>query len=129
MTTHFQHAVIWLNGASARVLYFEDQAFPVRRFAKTAVLRALETGDGGAVDRLSADLCDALGGASQLLLTGTPEGISAFERHVESTSPEMARRIVGVQRVAAPTNARLSALARWHFTRVLPPATGVADAW
>lgn len=75
-----------------------------------------------------ADVCDAVGDAPQLLVTGTPEAIADFLRHVESNAPQVALRIVGMQAVAGPTNKRLSALARWHFTRVLPPASNPGEA-
>jgi len=125
---HFNHAVIWIDHVTARVLYFEDQVFPVRHFAKSVQLRARKAGNEALADQLLIDVCDALGDTPQLLLTGTPEAVAAFVRHVETNSPQVAQRIVGIQRVVEPTNKRLAALALWHFTRVLPPATEADDA-
>ena len=124
----FEHALVWSDATSARVLYFEDQTLPIRRFAKAIRLRAHGASGERAADRLLADVCEALADTPQLLLTGTSEAIEAFERHVESNACRIAARIVGVQRVDAPSRKRLSALARWHFTRVPPAAASAGDA-
>ena len=66
--------------------------------------------------RLFEAVCRGLNDIPQLLLTGTPDAIAAFERHASAQMPGIARRIIGVQSVVKPTNRRLAALARWHFT-------------
>ena len=113
---NFQHATIWLNRGRARVLQFEDQQFPVRCFKNEIELRSTGKGSDSAAAFLDK-LCLVVDAVPQVLVTGTPEAIAEFERHVASRKPRLARRIVGVQCVAKPTNARLSALTRWHFTK------------
>ena len=112
----FQHATIWLSRSGARVLRFEDQHFPYRHFKHTIVLQPTGQGSEGAEDFFEA-LCLAVEAIPELLLTGTPEAIAAFECHAASRRPGIAARIVGVQRLEKPTDARLSALTRWHFVR------------
>ena len=123
----FQHAVVWIDHTAARILHFEDQSFPVRSFRKSIRLQAPEPAGPELAEKFMGAVCDALGDTPQVLLTGTPEALAAFERHLASKAPQVARRVIGVQAVAAPTNRRLSALARWHFTQVVTPAAPAGD--
>jgi hypothetical protein len=113
---NFQHATLWLGRDRARLVHFEPQCFPVRRFMRTIELRA--PGGRAASDgvRLFEAVCRELNDIPQLLLTGTPDAIAAFERHASAQVPGIARRIIDVQSVVKPTSRRLAALARWHFT-------------
>ena len=118
------HAAIWLDGTRARVLHFEDQCFPARRFKKEIELRAPDAGVADVEGEFFASLCEVLDDIPQLLLTGTSDAIAAFEHYAESKAPLVARRIMGVQRVDKPTDNGLAVLAWWHFKR--PAARRVA---
>ncbi len=119
------HATIWLDHTKACVLHFEDQRFPTRDFRKTNELQTCD-GGGDLTRNLFRDLCATVEDVPQLLLTGTPAAIADFERYLAAEDVALARRIVGVQCLDKPAPRRLSALARWHFTKRLD-GPGVAN--
>jgi len=114
---NFAHATIWLDHTKACVLHFEDQRFPTQHFRKTNELQTCASEANDLTRDLFRDLCAVVNDVPQLLLTGTPAAIVDFERYLATEDLDLARRIVGVQRLDAPTPGRLSALARWHFTK------------
>ncbi len=114
---HIAHATIWLDRTKACVLHFEEQCFPTRDFRKTDELQTCGGGAGDPTQRLFRDVCATVEDVPQLLLTGTAAAIVDFERFLAAHDSALASRIVGVQRVDEPTHTRLSALARWHFTK------------
>ena len=77
----FEHAVVWIDHAAARVLHFEDQSFPVRSFRKSIRLQAPGPEGPELAEKFMGAVCEALGDTPQVLLTGTPEALAAFERH------------------------------------------------
>ncbi len=114
-----RHAAIWLGPRRARVIHFDEQQFSPRWFRKTIDLRPSRGRDETAAACFFDAICDEVEGVPELLLTGAAEVLAAFEHHVATTRPPLARRIVGVQLLGTPTGKRLCALARWHFA---PPA-------
>ena len=62
-------------------------------------------------------VCDALDGISEVLITGGHTGLADFRHYVDKHRPLTAARIVGYQVVDHPTENQLVALARKYFIK------------
>ena len=63
-------------------------------------------------------VCDALDGIAEVLVTGGHTGLAYFRHDVDKHRPLTAERIVGYGVVDHPTENQLVALARKHFVKV-----------
>ena len=64
-----------------------------------------------------AEVCDALAGISEVLLTGSRNAMADFRHYAEKHRPQTALRIVGYEVTDHPSDNQLVALARKYFVK------------
>ena len=109
------HAVVWTDHQSAQVLQFDAEhvlAHKVRAHTHHTAQH------GSAVctqHEFFGDVCDALDGVAQVLVTGSHTAIADFRHYADKHRPQTATRIVGYEVVDHPSENQLVALARKYF--------------
>ena len=111
----FFHAVVWTDHQSAQVLHFDAdqmQAHKVRTHTHPTAQH------GSAVrseHEFFAEVCDALEGIGQVLITGSHTATADFRHYVDKHRPQTAGRIAAYEVVDHPSEKQLVALGRKFF--------------
>jgi hypothetical protein len=111
------HAVVWLDHAQAQVLQFDAEHVQAQ---KVKAHTHYTTQHGSAVrtqHEFYGELCGALQGISEVLVTGPKQGLADFRHYVEKHRTAIAKHIVGYETVDHPSENQLVALARHYFLR------------
>jgi hypothetical protein len=111
------HAVVWLDHAQAQVLQFDAEHVQAQ---KVKAHTHYTTQHGSAVrtqHEFYGELCGALQGISEVLVTGPKQGLVDFRHYVEKHRTAIAKHIVGYETVDHPSENQLVALARHYFLR------------
>lgn len=115
MTT--MHAVVWIDHQSAQILQFDAEHVE----AQKVKAHTHHTGQHGSAVRTEHEffgqVCDALAGIAEVLVTGPKTGVADFRHYVEKHRPQTGRAIVDWQTVDHPTPNQLVALARKYFLK------------
>jgi len=64
------------------------------------------------------EVCDALAGITEVLVTGSKTTQADFKHYVEKHRPALAPQVVGYETVDHPTENQLVAMARQYFVKV-----------
>jgi hypothetical protein len=111
------HAIVWTDHHSAQVLQFD----PEQVLASKVHAHTHHTPQHGSAVRTEheffGELCDALDGISEVLVTGSRTAIADFRHYAEKHRPQTATRIVGYEVVDHPSENQLVALARQYFLK------------
>ena len=111
------HAVLRLDHHHAQLLQFDaSQVLPQSLKAHGSPGRQ----HGSAVrteHEFFAEVCDALAGISEVLVTGSRTALADFRHHVEKHRPALVAHIAGYETVDHPTDLQLVAQARAFFVR------------
>lgn len=109
------HAVVCADCESAEVLQFTAE----RVIAITVRARTHATRLHGAVARSEyvffGQVCDALDGTTDVLVTGSPTSTADFRHYADKHRPQTAARIVAYEVVDHPSEKQLVALARKYL--------------
>ena len=111
------HAVVWIDHHSAQVLQFDAEHVQ----AQKVKAHSHHTKQHGSTVRTEheffAEVCDALAGIPELLITGAHTAQADFKHHVEKHRPALLAQITGYETVDHPSDAQLVALARKYFVK------------
>lgn len=111
------HAVAWIDHHHALVQQFD--ATEVR--AETVKEHRNYTRQHGSGVRTEheffGEVCDALMGIGEILVTGSHTAQADFKHYVEKHRPALTSRIVGWETVDHPTDGQLLALAKTFFEK------------
>lgn len=111
------HAVVWTDHQSAQVLQFDAEHV----LANKVRAHTHHTRQHGSAVRSQhefyADVCTALEGIGEVLVTGSHTALADFRHYVDKHSPDTAARIVGYEATALPSDNQLVALARKYFLK------------
>jgi len=111
------HAVIWIDHHSAQVLQFDSEHVQAQK-VKAHSHHTRQHGSGVRTEHeFFGDVCDALTGITEVLVTGSHTAQSDFRHYVEKHRPAVARHIVGWETVDHPTEGQLVALGKQYFVR------------
>jgi len=111
------HAVVWTDHRTAQVLEFDNAhviAHKIREHRHYTAQHGSEVRDEHA---FLGDICDALEGIGEIIVTGSHTALADFRRYAEKHRPKAAERVVAYEVVDHPSDAQLVALARKHFLR------------
>lgn len=111
------HAVVWLDHHSAQVLQFDAEHVQAQ---KVKAHRHHTRQHGSSVrteHEFFGEVCDALAGISEVLVTGSRTALADFRHYVVKHRPSVAPQIVGHEAVDHPTEGQLVALARQYFLK------------
>ncbi len=111
------HAVAFVDHQSAQILQFSPEEVVV----STVHEHLKFTRQHGSIVRTEHEffgqVCDALDGISEVLLTGGHTALADFRHYVDKHRPQTARRIVGYEVVDHPSANQLVAHGRRFFAR------------
>jgi stalled ribosome rescue protein Dom34 len=109
------HAVVRIDHQQAQVLQFDAEHLQ----AQKVKAHSDHTRQHGSAVRTEheffGDVCDALAGIAEVLVTGPHTAQADFRHYVDKHCPAVARQIVGWETVDHPTEGQLVALARKYF--------------
>ena len=121
-------AVVWTDHHSAQVLQFDAeqvQASSVRAHKHPTA----QHGSGvRAEHEFFADVCAALDGIPEVLVTGSHTTVADFRHYADKHRPQTAARIVAYEVVDHPSEKQLVALARKQFLKIDRMAGGPGPA-
>ena len=111
------HAVVWTDHQSAQVLQFDAEHVQAQKVRA----HSHYTTKHGSVVRTEheffGEVCDALAGIAEVLVTGSHTAIADFRHYAEKHRPQTAPRIVAYEVVDHPSEKQLVALARRYFLK------------
>lgn len=111
------HAVLWLDHHEAKVLQFDAEHVQAERVKS----HSHHTKQRGSAVRSEhefyADVCDALAGIAEVLVTGSRTAQADFKHYVEKHRAALAPQIVGYETVDHPSDKQLVAMARQYFLK------------
>lgn len=111
------HAVLWLDHHQAKVLQFDAEHVLAER-VKAHTHHTKQHGSAVRTEHeFFGEVCDALAGIAEVLVTGSRTAQSDFKYHVTEHRPALAAHIVGYQTVDHPSDKQLVALARQAFVK------------
>lgn len=111
------HAVVWLDHHSANILQFDTEHVEAEK-VKASSRHTKQHGSAVRTEHeFYADVCEALKGINEVLVTGSSTAQADFRHYVEKHRPALAPAIVGYETVDHPSDKQLVALARQFFLR------------
>ena len=111
------HAVVWIDHHSAQVLQFDAEQVQAQK-VKTHSHHTKQHGSTVRTEHeFFGEVCDALAGIPELLITGSHTAQADFKHYVEKHRPALLPQIKGYETVAHPSDAQLVALARKYFVK------------
>ena len=111
------HAVLWIDHHNARVQQFNATDVEARRVKDHSHYTRQHGSDVRAVHEFFGEVCDALAGVSEVLVTGSHQAQADFRHYVEKHRPALSPHVVGWETVDHPSDGQLLALARRFFVK------------
>lgn len=111
------HAVAFIDHQSAQVLQFGNEQVVERKVHEHLHFTRQHHSGIRSEHEFFGEVCDALDGIAEVLMTGGHTGLADFRHYVEKHRPLTAARIAGYEVVDHPTENQMVALARKHFVR------------
>jgi stalled ribosome rescue protein Dom34 len=111
------HAVVAIDHHEARILQFDAEHVQASR-VKASSRHSRKHGSAVRTEHeFDAEVCEALAGIAEVLVTGSHTALADFRHYVEKHRPATGRQIVGWEVVDHPTDPQLVALARRYFLK------------
>jgi hypothetical protein len=111
------HAVVWTDHKSAQVLQFDDEHVQAQKIRSHSHHTAQHGSTVRSEHEFFGDVCNALDGIGEVLLTGSRTTLADFRHYADKHRPQAAARIVGYEVVDHPSDNQLVALARKYFLK------------
>jgi hypothetical protein len=111
------HAVVWADHKSAQVLQFDAEHVQAQKIRTHTHYTTKHGSTVRSEHEFFGELCDALDGIAEVLVTGSHTAIADFRHYAEKHRPQTATRIVGYEVVDHPSENQLVALARKYFLK------------
>ena len=109
------HAVIHLDHHQAQVLHFDAHSVHTEKFESHRHVTRQHGSQVRDVHEFFAEVCAALEGTAEVLVTGPHTALSDLRHYVEKHAPALAPHLVGFQPVDHLSPGQLLALAREFF--------------
>jgi len=111
------HAVVWTDHQAAQILQFDAEHVQGEKIKAHSHHTAQHGSAVRTQHEFFAELCDALSGINEVLVTGGKTVQADFRHYVEKHRPQLTTVIVGYETVDHPTDRQLVALARQYFLK------------
>ena len=122
------HAVVWVGHENAQVLQFDAEHVQAQKVkAHGHYTRQLGSAPRSEQE-LFGEVCDALDGIKEVLITGSHQAQLDFKHYAEEHRPAVLRQIVGYESVDRPSEKPLIAMARKYFVK-FDRMAGSGPAW
>lgn len=111
------HAVVWLDHHNANILQFDAEHVQAEK-VKASSRHTRQHGSGVRTEHeFFADVCEALQGIGEILVTGSKTAQADFKHYLEKHRPNQVKSVVGYETVDHPSDKQLVALARQYFLK------------
>lgn len=111
------HAVVWADHHTAQVLQFDAEQVNAQKVHAHTHHTAQHGSEVRTQHEFFAQLCEAVAGIPQVLLTGAHTTLADLRHYIEKHRPQLAPAIVGYEVVDHPSENQLVAFARQYFLR------------
>jgi hypothetical protein len=111
------HAVLWTDHQAAQVLQFDAEHVRAEKVRAHHHYTRQHHSAVRTEHEFFSDVCGALNGIDEVLVTGSHTAVADFRHYVEKHRPLLAARITGYEVVDHPTDKQLVALARQYFLK------------
>lgn len=111
------HAVVWIDHHSAQVLQFDTEHVEAQKVKSHAHHTRQHGSQVRAEHEFYAEVCGALDGISEVLVTGSHQAMADFRHYVEKHRAAVVPQIVGYEAVDHPSEKQLVAMARKYFLK------------
>lgn len=111
------HAVVWVDHQKAQVLQFDAEHVQAQKVKAHSHHTAQHGSEVRTSHEFFGQVCDALEGIAEVLVTGPHTGLTDFRHYADKHRPQTAQRIVGYETVDHPSEAQLIAFARKYFLK------------
>jgi hypothetical protein len=111
------HAVVWIDHEKAQILQFDAEHVQSQKVKAHTHHTAYHGSGVRTGHEFFGEVCDALAGISEVLVTGSHTSTADFRHYAEKHRPAAAKQIVGYETVDHPSEAQLVALARKYFLK------------
>lgn len=118
------HAVVWMDHHNALVQQFSASEVEAKKVKDHSHYTRQHGSDVRAIHEFYAEVCDALKGVHEILVTGSKQAQADFRHYVEKHRVALAPQIKGWETVDHLSDGQLLALGRKFFDsvdRVPPP--------
>ena len=109
--------MVWIDHQTAQILQFDAEQVQAQKIKA----HTHHTRQHGSTVRTEhaffGEVCDALAGIAEVLITGSHTAQVDFQHYVEKHRAATARQIVGCETVDHPSDKELIAMARKYFVR------------
>ena len=114
---NFVYAVVWTDHHTAQVVQFDDEQVQASNVRAHKHPTAQHGSGVRAEHEFFADVCTALDGIEQVLVTGSHTAVADFRHYADKHRPQTAARIAAYEVVDHPSENQLVALGRAHFLK------------
>lgn len=111
------HAVVFVDHHHAQVLQFDAEQTQLQKIHEHQHLTRQHASGVRSEHEFFGQVCDALEGVSQVLITGGHQGLAGFRHFVEKHRPQTAQHIAGYEVVGHPSENELVVIARKYFVQ------------
>ena len=111
----FYHAVVFINHEAARIVQFDADHVLVQKVAQHVHVTRQHNSGVRTEHEFLAEVCDALEGIKEILMTGSKMPQADFRRYVTKHRPALVKQIVGWRTTDHVTEDQLLELAREFF--------------
>lgn len=111
------HAVVWIDHQKAQILQFDAEHVQAQKIRTHTHHTAYHGSTVRTEHEFFGEVCGALDGVAEVLVTGPRQGIDDFRHYAEKHRAGTAKRIVGYEVVDHPSEAQLVAFARKYFLK------------
>lgn len=112
------HAVVWIDHQQAQVLQFDAEHVQASKVKAHTHHTAQHGSAVRSQHEFYAQVCGALAGIAEVLVTGSRQAQADFKHYVDKHRPATARQIMGWETVDHPSEKQLVALARKAFLKI-----------
>jgi stalled ribosome rescue protein Dom34 len=124
------HAVVWLDHHNAFVQQFSDGKVETTKVKDHTHYTRQHGSKVRAIHEFYAELCDALNGVGEVLVTGSHQAQTDFRHYVQKHRAALMPHIKGWESVEHLSDGQLLALGRKFFDRIdrVPPPAASTGA-
>jgi len=115
MTTF--HAVVFIDHQHAQILQFDAEHVHAEKVKAHTHHTRQQGSQVRSEHEFFGQVCDALQGIAEVLVTGPRTGLADFRHYAEKHRPQTAHHIVAYETVDHPSDRQLVAMARQYFLR------------
>ncbi len=111
------HAVVWLDHHSANILQFDAEHVQAEKVKASSRHTKQHGSEVRTEHEFYAEVCDALQGIGEILVTGSKTAQADFKHYLEKHRAAQVKSVVGYETVDHPSDKQLVALARQYFLK------------